>query len=186
MECNYMFMFTLKNLARKGLSFEMLFVLTRNYSPTVYCYKSYADTLGIFNTLRQRQNGRHFPNDNFKWIFLNENVWISINISLKFVPWGPINNIPTLVQIMAWRWPDDKPLSKPMMVRLLTHICVTEPQWVNAADVRKPLWHGLVSNKFVIILESIIFSCRTWPWLTIHITTHVLSVVFGWIPQRES
>ena len=34
------------------------------------------------NTLRPRQNGRHFPDDIFKWIFLNENVWISIHISL--------------------------------------------------------------------------------------------------------
>ena len=31
-----------------------------------------------------------------------ENVWISIKISLKFVPKDPINNIPALVQIMAW------------------------------------------------------------------------------------
>ena len=30
---------------------------------------------------------------------------------------------------MAWRWPGDKPLSDPMMVSLLTHICVTRPQW---------------------------------------------------------
>ena len=82
-------------------------------------------------TLRPRQNGRHFPDDIFKWIFLNENVWISINISLKFVPRGPINNIPTLVQVMAWRRPGDKPLSEPMMVRLPAHICVTRPQWVN-------------------------------------------------------
>ena len=81
------------------------------------------------NTLRPRQNGRHFP-DIFEWIFWNENVWISINISLKFVPRGPINNIPTLLQVMAWRRPGDKPLSKPMMVRLTTHICVTRPQWV--------------------------------------------------------
>ena len=28
---------------------------------------------------------------------LNENVWISIEISLKFVPKGPIDNIPALV-----------------------------------------------------------------------------------------
>ena len=41
----------------------------------------------------------------FKCIFLNEDVWISIKISLKFVPKGPINNIPALVQIMAWRQP---------------------------------------------------------------------------------
>ena len=85
------------------------------------------------NTLRPRQNGRHFPDDSFKWIFLNENVWISIEVSLKFVPKGPINNIPALVQVMAWRRPGDKPLSEPMMTVccLLTHICVTRPQLVN-------------------------------------------------------
>ena len=93
----------------------------------------------IFNTLRPRQNGRHFPDDILKWIFLNENLWISITISLKFVPRGPINNIPTLVQVMAWRRPGDKPLSEPMMVRLPTHICVTRPQWVNY--VRVCVWH---------------------------------------------
>ena len=84
----------------------------------------------IVITLRPRQNGRHFPDDIFKCISLNENVWISIKISLNFVPRGPINNIPALVQIMAWRRPGDKPLSEPMMVCLLTHICVTRPQWV--------------------------------------------------------
>ena len=46
-----------------------------------------------FNTLRPRQDGRHLPDDIFKCIFLNENVKISIKISLKFVPKGPINNI---------------------------------------------------------------------------------------------
>ena len=85
----------------------------------------------MFNTLRSRQNGRHFADDIFKRIFFNENVWISIKISLKFVPKGPINNIPALVQIMAWRRPGDKPLSEPMTVSLPTHICVTRPQWVN-------------------------------------------------------
>ena len=88
--------------------------------------------LFYLNTLRLRQNGRHFADDNFKCIFLNENVWIPIKISLKFVPQGPINIIPALVLIMAWRRPGDKPLSGPMMVRLPTHICVTRPQWVNS------------------------------------------------------
>ena len=67
--------------------------------------------------LRPRQNGRHFADDIFKCIFLNENLWISIKISLKFVPKGPINNIPALVQVMAWRRSGDKPLSDPMMVK---------------------------------------------------------------------
>ena len=84
-----------------------------------------------FNSLRPRQDGRLFP-DIFKSIFFNENVQILIKISLTFVPKAPINNIPALVQIMAWRRPGDKPLSKPMMVSLLTHICVTWPQWVNS------------------------------------------------------
>ena len=78
-----------------------------------------------FDTLRPRQDGRHFADDTFKRIFLKENVRTSIRISLKFVP---INNIPALVQIMAWRRPGDKPLSEPMMVSLLTHLCVTRPQ----------------------------------------------------------
>ena len=87
---------------------------------------------GLINTLRPRQNGRRFADDTFKRIFLNENVRIPIKISLKFVPKGPINNNPALVQIMAWRRSGDKPLSESMMVRLLTHICVTRPQWVNS------------------------------------------------------
>ena len=81
------------------------------------------------NTLRLSKNGRHFADHIFKCIFLNENVWISIEISLTFVSKGPINNIPGLVQIMAWRRPGDKPLSEPMMARLLRYICITRPQW---------------------------------------------------------
>ena len=79
------------------------------------------------NTLGLRQNGRHFADDIFKCIFFNENVSISIKVSLKFVPKGPINSIPVLVQIMAWRRPGDKPLSEPVMFNLPTHICVTRP-----------------------------------------------------------
>ena len=81
-------------------------------------------------TLRPRQNGCRFPDDIFKDIFLNENVLISIKISLKFVLNDPISNIPALVQIMAWRRPGDKSLSEPMMASLSRHICVTRPQWV--------------------------------------------------------
>ena len=84
------------------------------------------------DSLRPRQNGRHFADDTFKRIFLNENVRTSIKISLKFVPEGPINNNPALVQIMAWHRSGNKPLSEPMMISLLMHICVTRPQWVKA------------------------------------------------------
>ena len=83
------------------------------------------------NISRPKRSRRYFVDDIFKCIFLNENAWILIKISLKFVPTGSINNIPALVEIMAWRRPGDKPLSEPMLVRILTHICVTRPQWVN-------------------------------------------------------
>ena len=87
------------------------------------------------NTLRPRQDGRYFADHVLKCIFFNENVWIPIKISLKFARKDPINDIPTLIQIMAWRRPGDKPLSEPMMVNLLTHICVTRPQWVNGWEL---------------------------------------------------
>ena len=76
---------------------------------------------GTLDTLRPIYNGRHFLDDIFKSIFLNDNVWISIEMSLKFVPEGQINNILALVQINDWRQPGYKPLSEAMMVRLLTH-----------------------------------------------------------------
>ena len=98
------------------------------------------------NTLGPRQNGRHFADDIFKCIFLNENIIISIKISLKFLPKAPINNIPALVQIMAWRRPGDKPLSETMMVSLLTHICVTRPQWVKCNHIH--VWHLSVWHRW--------------------------------------
>ena len=93
------------------------------------------------NTLRPRQNGRHFTDDIFKCIFLNENAWITLKISLKLVSKVGINYIPALVQIMARRRPGDKPLSEPMIVSLLTHICVTRPQWVNTLSLETIRFH---------------------------------------------
>ena len=69
------------------------------------------------NSLRPRQNKPHIADDVFKGNFGNENFRISIQISLKFVPKGPINIFPALVQIMAWRRTGDKPLSESMMTQ---------------------------------------------------------------------
>ena len=89
----------------------------------------------IINSLRPRGNRRHFADDIFKCISLNEYVWISLKISLEFVPKVPISNFPALVLVMAWRRPGDKPLSEPRVESLLTHICVTRPQWVKGRCV---------------------------------------------------
>ena len=42
-------------------------------------------------------------------------MWISLTISLKFVPKVKINDIPALDQKMAWRQPGEKPLSEPIV-----------------------------------------------------------------------
>ena len=112
-------------------------------------------------TLRPIQNGHHFPDDISNCMFLNENVWISIKISLKFVHKGQINNIPVLVQIMARHRPGDKPLYEPMMVSLLTPVCVTRPQWVNpwCPVTIKGLWtdnSNLVKNNFALLISILI------------------------------
>ena len=111
----------------------------------VLCSKGYPSEPHL-NTLRPRHNGRHFADDIFKCIFFNENVRISIKISLKFVPKGPISNIPALVQIMAWRRTGDKSLFETMMVRLLTHICVTRPQWVKLQSLKISFVHNIQLN----------------------------------------
>ena len=86
------------------------------------------------NILRQRQNGRHFADDIFKRMFLNENIWIPIEISLKFVPKGSIDNIPAL------------------MVNLPTQICTTRPQWVKIRYL-PPVPHTRKNNVFCVIIN---------------------------------
>ena len=113
----------------------------------------------IMNTLRLRQNGRHFPNHILKCILLNENVSISITISLKFVPKGPINNIPALVQIMTWRRPGDKPLSKPLLVTLLMQICITRSQWVNQCRVHNRHIKQVSSKYLGRVFAKVCFIC---------------------------
>ena len=129
--------------------------------PIIACLQGKGRT--SFNTLMPRQNGRHFADAIFKCIFMNENVSIAIEMSLKFLPKGRINNIPTLVQIMAWRRQGDKPLSEPVVVSLLTHICVTRPQWVNHIPSTKSRRNRYISIHFVKI-ESF----ETWAiWLAL-------------------
>ena len=88
-------------------------------------------SLSNHNTLRPRQMAAIFQTRFWNAFHFNENMWIFIKMSLKFVLKGPINNISAMVQIMTWRRPGDKPLFEPMLVNILTHICVTWPQWVN-------------------------------------------------------
>ena len=102
------------------------------------------------DAIRRRHLQVHF----LEWKWFNP-----IKISMKFVPRGPINNIPALVQIMAWRRPGGKPLSEPILVRLPTHICVTRPQWVN-------------------MLSAAILRCKLAVWGRNHMTITVESMSY--------
>ena len=143
------------------------------------------DSRLTLNTLSPGQNGRHYEDDIFKRIFLNENVWISIKISWKFVPKGPINKIPALAQVMAWRRPGDKPLSEPMM---LGWVGLWGFLWWAPSAKRKDhhgvssgwssVWHrsntGLSSTQY----EQIPIILGVWPfWLTPFVFR---SITFWW------
>ena len=55
--------------------------------------------------------------DIFKCIFFNENNRIPIQISMRFVLGGPIDNKAALVKVMACHRTGDKPLSQPILAR---------------------------------------------------------------------
>ena len=99
-----------------------LLTLCQGHPPVTGGFLSQRD----INTLRLRQNGWYFADNILKCIFVNEKIWILVDISLELVPKVQINNISSLVQIKTWcrtgtghyLW--------------LVHWCITRPQWVNA------------------------------------------------------
>ena len=125
-------------------TFSNVFSCISVYQPSLNQIQQMLAT--VYKHIKAETNGRHLADNISKCIFLNENVWIPIKISLKFVPKGRISNIPALVQTMAWRRPGVKPLSEPMMVSLPTHICVTRPLWVNDWSLPRQQYVGCDKN----------------------------------------
>ena len=121
------------NIALKSVK-DNTVIRKKNYQQNwVHIYGVYATlTMGKHQLISPpTQNGRYFADGIIKCIFLNWYALMLIINSLKFILKCPINNFPALVQIMAWRRPGDKPLSEPMMIILLTHVCVARLQCVN-------------------------------------------------------
>ena len=120
-----------------------------------------------------------FHRQRFQMHCLNENVKIWIQISLKFVLKGLITIIPALVWIMAWHRPGNKPLSELMMVKSLTHIYVTRPQWVNDWVTQGAGHHEL--RYWPVFLEYLDFNtlrvARVWCWTSYSYTTCFISFV---------
>ena len=156
----------------------------------------------FFSILGQRQNGRYFADDIFKCIFLNGNVF---KISLKFVPKGPIHNIPALAQIMAWCRPGDKTLSEPMIVSLLTHIAslglneLMKHFLFFFMNYNRPLWnrycsshgketlHGLKSgdrnllndNRGALFMPTSFTPLATTKGTRVHYSHHTMMIQYG-------
>ena len=108
-----------------SISYDLCMLYASSMGTLSDCSKGSETNWKAVNTLRPRQNCRHFTDNVFKCIFVNANCGISRNIQLKFVPKDQ-----ALVQIMAWWRPCDQPFCEPRMISLLTHICVTQPHWV--------------------------------------------------------
>ena len=77
---------------------------------------------------------------------------------------------------MAWSRAGDKPLSKPMMGSLLTHICVTRPIWINVFYNFRPVTTILSSWRHVLVDNIIVpqiydyqlsnsWKIAVWCWL---------------------
>ena len=105
------------------------------------CHEEHAVTLG------PDQNGRHFADVDFKYIFLDENFWICSEISMKYFPRGPIYNNSASVQVMVPCLTGDKPLPKPMLTKMFDAICehhyATMSYWIN-------LQHFLLYMEFTL------------------------------------
>ena len=86
---------------------------------------------------------------------------------------------------MAWRRPGDKPLFEPMLVNLVTHICVTRPQWVNSSVIKWPHlstdWCECV-NKALCIQKIFLLACATVKIL--HLSMQILYDVYSIISFR--
>ena len=96
------------------------------------------------STLRPRRNDRHVPDDIFKHIFLNQNIRFLIDILMNFVPYGPIDCQSRLVQLIAWRLADDKPLSEPMMAYFPdAYTCISRPLLLNNGGLSQKCWRGI-------------------------------------------
>ena len=68
-------------------------------------------TRELINTVSPKQHGCHFADDIFKYLLLNEKFYTLFQISLKFVPEGPTDNViigsgngwgPNSQQVITW------------------------------------------------------------------------------------
>ena len=133
---------------------------------------------GIFNTMMiigDAQGAKkltHWGRDEMNNISQTHfQTWMKMfELRLKFHWSCSINNIPALVQLMAWHRPGDRPLSEPVMVSLPTHICVTRPQWVNSLYcVHHTTSVNCCRKTFTVTMKNYCIWYKSFPGLPHHI-----------------
>ena len=105
-----------------------------------YCYTKYA-TIGKHNKVKTFWPP--FCRRNFQMNFLE------LNFRLQF-HWSLLLRLALTIfeyWVSKWRRSGHKPFSWAMMVSLLTHICVTRPQWVNVQGI----WSSSLSSSSYLI-----------------------------------
>ena len=154
-KCKYMFMFPLKNLARKGLR-SLLGACRQTVNHDLnQCWPKSVTPYDVtrphwVDSSPPAQNGRHFADGIFRYIFVNENFCILIRISLKFVFKGPFVNNQQSVWIMTWYRPGNKPLSESMVIfywRIYTSLGLNE---LRKMFCRDDIIQGWCCNDFAI------------------------------------
>ena len=102
-------------------------------SSYICLFRVHRNLMLVVVTHPTEQNGSHFADNIFKCRFLNEKFCILIQISLKFVPNGSIDNMSVWFQIMAWCRTGDKPFSEPMLSQFIdAYMCDIARRWVNS------------------------------------------------------
>ena len=134
--------------------------VTFYYDWTYCCWPLITWSAIAYNTTRPRQHGRHFADNIFKCIFLNENAWTLIAISLKFVPEGPINNIPALVQIMVHymnQWWHS-------LLNLYASLCLSELRSLqgNRDEPSRPVNRLRPLNPFIVTVSNVVSDPPEW------------------------
>ena len=86
---------------------------------------------------------------------------------------------------MAWHRPGDKPLSELMVVNLLSHVCVTQPQWVNILiRCQEMLWSS-IKFAFNKRCMKIVFANGYWNRQIDNILSISFLNTFLWLITRK-
>ena len=86
-------------LISKAINVCCLTEHNKTYSYLVTSILAFTCTLSCLG----RDKWPPFPRQHFQMHCFNNDIWISVKISLKIFPRSIFNSIPTLIQIMAWR-----------------------------------------------------------------------------------